>query len=64
MEFNGLKWQEKGDCVKSDGNWELNCINEYDWLIDWWFYFNSVTYLVQILFSMAKPYIHHLYQWW
>ncbi len=30
-----------------------------NWLIDWHFYFSSVTHLVQLLFSAAEPYTHH-----
>ncbi len=33
----------------------------YFWLIDWQFYFSSVTHLVQLLFSVAAPYTHHSY---
>ncbi len=36
------------------------CTNQHgNWLIDWQFYFSSVTHLVQLLFSVAEPYTHH-----
>ncbi len=32
---------------------------EQHWLIDWQFYFSSITHFVQLLFSVAETYTHH-----
>ncbi len=52
-----FSWDHSTD--SSTENWTTWHAASSDWLIDWQFYFSSVTHLVQLLFSVGEPYTHH-----